>query len=149
MATEMEKWPPKWDFGHFFAIFSISVAIFRPFQAGGHFPFSFPFSLGFCAGPVSHSVDGHRTRKHCPLSSPSFCGDFLQSWCRDPHFRHQRQGSLEKGSFETGPFPGGSRDFCHSRGSSEPLECESIRRFRTSSRDSNSWRKLKFQRSPA
>ena len=39
------------------------VAIFRPFQAGGHFPFSFPFSPDFCTGPVSHSVDGHRTRK--------------------------------------------------------------------------------------
>ena len=61
-----EKWPPKWKnemgFGPFFLYFSISAAIFRPFQAGGHFPFSFPFSPDFCAGPVSHSVDGHRRR---------------------------------------------------------------------------------------
>ena len=33
------KMAPKWDFGHFFSIFFISAAIFRPFQAGGHFPF--------------------------------------------------------------------------------------------------------------
>ena len=63
-----EKWPPKWKndpkmgFLPFFSIFSISPAIFRPFQAGGHFPF-FPFFSHFCTGPVSHSVDGHRARK--------------------------------------------------------------------------------------
>ena len=56
------KMAPKWDLGHFFSIFSISAAIFRPFQAGGHFPFSFPFFSDFCARLVSHSVDGHRAR---------------------------------------------------------------------------------------
>ena len=64
-----EKWPPKWKNGRqngivaiFSPFFSISVAIFRPFQTGGHFPFPFPFSPDFCAGPVSYSVDFHRTR---------------------------------------------------------------------------------------
>ena len=47
MASEMEKWLQKWDFGHFFSIFSISVAIFRPCQAGGHFPSFFPIFPGF------------------------------------------------------------------------------------------------------
>ena len=41
------------------AIFPSSAAIFRPFQAWGHFPFSFPFSQDFCGRPVSHSVNGH------------------------------------------------------------------------------------------
>ena len=45
------------DFG---GHFSISVAIFRPFQARGHFPFSFPFSPDFCAGPVSHSSEKNK-----------------------------------------------------------------------------------------
>ena len=31
------------------ACFSMSLAIFRPFQAWAHFPFSFPFSRDFCA----------------------------------------------------------------------------------------------------
>ena len=63
-----EKWPPKWKngpengFGLTLAIFSISAAIFRPFQAWGHFPFSFPFFRDFCSGPVSHSVNGHFNR---------------------------------------------------------------------------------------
>ena len=52
----MEKWTRKWNFGLILAISSISVAIFRPFQAWGHFPFSFPFFRDFCSGPVSHSV---------------------------------------------------------------------------------------------
>ena len=39
-----ERWPKS----HFGGHFSISAAIFRPFQAGGHFPFFFlPFSPGF------------------------------------------------------------------------------------------------------
>ena len=54
----------------FWGHFSISVAIFRPFQAGGHFPF---FS-DFCAGPVSHSVDGHRARKS--ISNTLFYGNW-------------------------------------------------------------------------
>ena len=62
MAAEMEKWTPKWDFGLILAIFSISAAIFRPFRAWGHFPFSFPFFRDFCSGPVSHSVNGHFNR---------------------------------------------------------------------------------------
>ena len=47
-----EKWPPKWKngpkmgFWPFFLYFSISAAIFRPFQAGGHFPF-LPIFFGF------------------------------------------------------------------------------------------------------
>ena len=53
MATEMEKWTRNG-----MAFFSISVAIFRPFRAWGHFPFSFPFSRD-CVGPVSHSENGH------------------------------------------------------------------------------------------
>ena len=60
MATEMEKMANK---SHFGVHFSVSVAIFRPFQAWGHFPFSFPFSRDFCVGPVSHSVYGHFNRK--------------------------------------------------------------------------------------
>ena len=69
-AEMAEKWPPKWKKkekkwpkSYFRSHFSSPVAIFRPFQAGGHFPKSLPFSPIFCAGPVSHSVDGHRTRK--------------------------------------------------------------------------------------
>ena len=62
MATEMEKWTQKWEFGLILAIFSILAAIFRPFRAGGHFPFSFPFFRDFCSGPVSHSVNGHFNR---------------------------------------------------------------------------------------
>ena len=62
MAIKMEKWTRKWDFGLILAIFSISAAIFRPFQASGHFPFSFPFFSDFCSGPISHSVNGHCNR---------------------------------------------------------------------------------------
>ena len=62
MAAEMEKWTQKWDFGLILAIFSISAAIFRPFRAWGHFPFSFPFFRDFCSGPVSHSVNGYFNR---------------------------------------------------------------------------------------
>ena len=53
MGKKMEngpKWPPKWT-KPFFRHLSISAAIFRPFQAWGHFPFSFPFSQGFGLGP--------------------------------------------------------------------------------------------------
>ena len=39
---------------------------FSAISGRGHFPFSFPFSLDSCAGPVSHSVDGHRRRKGLP-----------------------------------------------------------------------------------
>ena len=39
------------------------IAIFRPFRARGHLPFSFPFFRDFCSGPVSHSVNGHFNRK--------------------------------------------------------------------------------------
>ena len=59
-----EKWPPKWKngpkmgFWPFILYFSISVAIFRPFQAGGHFPFFSHFfgflrrtGLPFCRWP--------------------------------------------------------------------------------------------------
>ena len=108
MATEMEKWPQKWDFGHFFSIFAISVAIFRPFQAEGHFPISFPFSPDFCAGPVSHSVDGHRTRNLnvygvflFPDNSPkqkTVCHDLspmvlLSGWSLHSNFLETKEGS--------------------------------------------------------
>ena len=69
-----EKWPKS----HFWSHFSISVAMFRPFQAGGHFPFSFPFSPDFCAGPVSHSVDAHRTRNTCCIQVRSDNADSVQ-----------------------------------------------------------------------
>ena len=61
-----EKWERKWKIapGLIFAIFSISAAIFWPFQAWGHFPLHFlsHFSGIFCSGPVSHSVNGHFNR---------------------------------------------------------------------------------------
>ena len=64
MDPQMGFWP---DFGHF----SILAAIFRLFQAWGHFPFSLPFFRDFCSGPVSHSVNGHFNRKEIPSF---FCG---------------------------------------------------------------------------
>ena len=57
------KWK-KWPKPHFGArFFSFRWPFFGPFQARSYFPSSFPFSLDFCTGPVSHSVDGHRRRK--------------------------------------------------------------------------------------
>ena len=66
------KWTQKWDFGLILAFFSISAAIFWPFQAWGHFPFSFPFFRDFCSGPVSHSVNGW------PLQSQSYSRGSIQ-----------------------------------------------------------------------
>ena len=63
MAAEMEKMAKISPKSHFWVHFSISAAIFRPFRAWGHFPFSFPFFRDFCSGPVSHSVNGHFHRK--------------------------------------------------------------------------------------
>ena len=63
MAAEMEKWPKKGQNPILGPIFPFRLAIFWPFRAWGHFPFSFPFSRDFCVGPVSHSVYGHFDRK--------------------------------------------------------------------------------------
>ena len=58
MANRNGKMDPKMGFWPD----SMSAAIFRPFQAWGHFPFSFPFFRNFCSRPVSHSVNGHFNR---------------------------------------------------------------------------------------
>ena len=69
-----EKWPPKWKNGPKMGFWPSFLYFFH---FGGHFsaisgrgPFSilFPFFSDFCAGPVSHSVDGHRAR-NCNCSA--------------------------------------------------------------------------------
>ena len=91
MATKTEKWTQKWDFGLILAIFSISAAIFRPFQAWGHFPFSFPFFRDFCSGPVSQSVNGHFNRNDRGCTELATAG-FIPAGV-------SKKGSLQKGSF--------------------------------------------------
>ena len=73
------KMDPKMGFWPDFDPFSISAAIFRPFQAWGHFPFSFPFFRDFCSGPVSHSVNGHFDRNSSPKLSGSHCSTRIVS----------------------------------------------------------------------
>ena len=48
-----KKWTPKWPKSHSRVHLSISAAMFWPFQARGHFPFSFPFSRFFFCRAVT------------------------------------------------------------------------------------------------
>ena len=59
---------------------SILIAIFRPFRACTHFPFSFPFFRDFCSGQDSHSVNGHFKRK----IGVSIANDSRESRCESP-----------------------------------------------------------------
>ena len=73
-----EKWLPRWKNGPwngslaFSRPFSISAAVFQPFQAWAIFHF-FPILRDSWAGPVSHSVNGHF---HCSTDSKSWSPNF-------------------------------------------------------------------------
>ena len=62
MAAKMEKMAKIRPKSRFRVHFTVLMALFWPFRAWGHFPFSFPFFRDFCSGPVSHSVHGHFNR---------------------------------------------------------------------------------------
>ena len=65
MALGLE-WPKnghgyreKWENPILGSILPSRRRFFRPYQACGHFLFSFPYPLDVCTGPLSHSVTGH------------------------------------------------------------------------------------------
>ena len=73
----------------FLGPFSISVASFRPFQAGGHVPFSFSFSPDFCVG-CGYALPASTPQNLLPLPlAPFLFGSYrpisrlrLQGLCR-------------------------------------------------------------------